>query len=497
MPRRLLGLVAAVSIAVGLLGGVSNATGSTASRPTSRPTSRTAQSDLSWHRCGGAQCANLAVPLDDTVKGGRMINIALVQLRARQPSRRLGSLVVNPGGPGASGVDYVLNAAAGLPSELRDRFDIVGFDPRGVGGSIPIDCTRNLDSFYALDWAPANAKQRAKLDAGVEKLVSECKRADGSLLPYVSTVRTARDLDRIRAALGDQKLTYLGYSYGTYLGALYANQFPTRVRALVLDGPVDPALDATKVQVQQAAGFEHSLDLFLHDCAAHQSCAFWNGGHPGRAYDQLRKRIVQSPVPAKQSGKGRVLNATLFDIGVTLVLYQGHAAWGDLASALAAADNGDGSQIVDFADQYTGRSSDGTYDNGEEAFLAIGCADGPPVGNLKQMRVIEELAARAAPRLGRSIVNNSLACATWPVIAPAAAPLHAKGAPPIVVLATRNDPATPLVWGKGLAKQLDSGVLVTVGGERHTAFAAGNSCVDDAVIKYFVNLTVPTNGTRC
>ena len=454
---------------------------------------------LTWKRChgGGAQCAKLAVPLDDTVVGGPTIDLALVRIPARDPDRRIGSLLVNPGGPGAPGTDFAVDVAPSLPGEIQDRFDIVGFDPRGVGRSAGVDCTDNLDPFYALDWTPDDAAGRQALEAGVRAIVDACVQSDGAVLPYLGTDRVARDLDLMREALGDDKLTYLGFSYGTYIGAQYAAQFPDRVRALVLDGPVDPALDAEAVQVQQAVAFERSLRLFLKDCARNSDCAFHNDGKPGAAYDRLRARIDQAPVAASDAGTGRTLNATLFDIGVTELLYSGEDAWPYLADALAAAEAGDGSDLVNEADLYTGRSGNGTYDDLQEGFWAVGCVDGPDVGGVDGLRAIEEAAARAAPRLGRSVVNNSLACAFWPVPSQPPAALHAPTSAPLLVLGTRDDPATPLRWAKGLTTELGSATLVSVGGSRHTAFAVGNQCVDDIVVRYLVDNVAPKRGERC
>ncbi len=456
------------------------------------------QERLHWRRCGGhAECARLRVPLDDAVPGGPTIRLALARVRARDPKRRIGSLVVNPGGPGVSGVDFALDAASVLPRAIRDRFDIVGFDPRGVGRSAPVDCTERLDPYYALDFAPADDTTRAALVEGNRALVKQCEKRDGRLLPYVSTRRSARDLDRIRAALGEGKLTYLGYSYGTYLGASYADQFPSHVRAFVLDGPVDPGLDASDTQVEQAVGFEHALQLFLDDCAKRRSCAFHRGGDPAGAYDRLRARVARAPLPAHGAGGGRTLNGTTFDIGVTQLLYDGHDGWPTLAHDLEAAYDGDGSNLLADSDLYTGRSDNGRYDDIQEAFLAIGCLDGPDVGGLDGLRVIEERAAQEAPRLGRTIVNSSLPCAMWPVPAQPAPVPHAAGAAPILVLGTRDDPATPITWAHGLASELESATLVTVRGERHTAFAAGNECVDALVTRYLVHLDVPRGGTGC
>jgi pimeloyl-ACP methyl ester carboxylesterase len=461
------------------------------------PRSRVAK--LQWESCGvDAECARLRVPLDDTAEAsGSTIGIALARVPAEDPDRRIGSLVVNPGGPGAPGADFAVDLASLLPQPIRDRFDIVGFDPRGVGKSARVDCTDRFDDYYNLDFAPDDSQEREALIEGNRELVELCAERERRVLPYVSTARAARDLDRIREALGDEKLTYLGFSYGTQLGASYAEQFPGNVRALVLDGAIDPTLDASDTQVEQSVGFERALQLFLDDCAGDDSCAFHSRGDPAAAYDELRARVARTPLPADEAGSGRTLSGTTFDIGVTQLLYEGRDGWSLLASDLQTAADGDGSALLSDSDDYTGRSSDGTYDDIQEAFLAISCLDGPDLGGLDGLRVIEDRAAREAPRLGRTIVNNSLPCAMWPVPVEVAPVPHAVGAPPIVVLGTTDDPATPFVWAEGLAATLDSGTLVTVEGERHTAFAAGNDCVDRVVTRYLVRLAVPAAGKRC
>jgi pimeloyl-ACP methyl ester carboxylesterase len=457
----------------------------------------TAPSPLTWRPCRstGVECARLSVPLDDTNPNDtRTISLALERVPARDSNRRIGSLVVNPGGPGAPGADFAPEIAADLPREIRDRFDIVGFDPRGTGRSDGVDCGDHYDSLYKLDFDPDTPAERSKLDAAMKALVASCVQRDGALLPFLTTERTARDLERIRAALGEQQLTFLGYSYGTLLGAEYAAQFPANVRALVLDGAIDPSLDGRASQLSQAVGFEQSLDLFFERCARRPGCAFHGGDHPAAAYDRLRARVDRHPIPA---GHGRTLNGTLFDIGIAQLLYDGASSWPEVAHSLSTAEHGDGSDLVFYADQYTGRRTNGSYDNLQESFLAIGCADGPAVGGVDGMRAIEDEAARVAPRLGRSVVNGSLACAYWPVTPPPPTALHAPGAAPILVIGTRHDPATPLSGARALARQLGSGVLLIAAGSQHTAFASGNACVDRAVERYLVQLLPPPNEKAC
>jgi pimeloyl-ACP methyl ester carboxylesterase len=451
---------------------------------------------LDWELCRGgtAECATLAVPLDDTVADSATIDVALLRVPARDPERRIGSLLVNPGGPGAPGRDFAAGLAGSLPDVLQDRFDIVGFDPRGTGKTIPVECTDELDPLYATDWDPDTADERTTLEDANRAFVESCVRLSGDRLQFVSSQRTVRDMERIRVALGDEQLTYLGFSYGSYLGALYAAQHPDRVRALALDGAVDPSLDALTFQVQQAVGFEHSLQLFLDDCTRSGECEFADGADPGEVYDGLRARTDATPINALDD---RVLNETLFDIGVTELLYDGKSGWGTLDSALASAKAGDGSDLVSYADLYTGRSDDGTYDNLQAAFTAIGCADGPPVGAIDELGAIEEAAVAYAPRVGATIINNSMACAFWPLPGAPPAVVSAPDSEPILVLGTHDDPATPVVWARGLADQLGSGVLVTAGGAQHTAFGMGNACVDRIVVRYLAHGATPKDGKRC
>ncbi len=450
-------------------------------------------SPLRWRQCDRGECAELTVPLDyANPDDGRTVDVALFRVRATEPDERIGSLLMNPGGPGASGVDFVRQAAFAIPESIRRRFDLVGFDPRGAGDTVPVKCRRSLDSLFALDFSPDGDAEQAALDRALQKLAGDCERRNGDVLPYISSESTVRDMDRIRTAVGDDGLSYVGFSYGTYLGALYAERYPDRVRALVLDGAVDPALDKLQVNLQQAVGFESSLDAFFAWCAD-DDCAFGDG-NAAAAYDRLVRRIDARPLPVDD----RRLGPGELDLAVVSYLYDGELSYESLADGLAAAADGDGAPLLAEADEFTGRRRDGSYSNEQEAFWAIGCLDGPRLGGPEAYRAAEPEIAAAAPRLGRANLNYDRACAHWPVPpVPAPGPLTGAGAPPILVIGTTGDPATPIQWGRNFAAELDSGVFVEVEGTTHTSFLSLDECVDRLVSRYLVRLDVPADGTKC
>ena len=453
---------------------------------------------LEWKRCGGGDdCGKLTVPLDyDHPDSGQTIKVALLRVRATDQKKRIGSLLLNPGGPGAPGTQFARDFASVLPNELRERFDVIGFDPRGSGNTSPVKCEKNLDDVFSADYSPDTPDERTDLAKRLQQLAQSCEARSGHVLPYVSSESTVRDMDRIRQAVGDKKLTYVGYSYGTYLGTLYAKLFPTKVRALVLDGAIDPNLSALEIGAEQAGGFEHSLDAFLAQCTQNRRCPFNNGADAAGAFDRLAAQVDAQPIPA---GQGRTLGGGEFDLGIAQALYSGKEGYGRLEQALAAAARGDGERLLALSDEYTGRHEDGTYDSSQPAFWAIGCRDGPPVGGPDVYQAAEPLFRAAAPRVGIALLNAGLVCAYWPVQAvPSVAPVQIDGTPPIVVIGTTNDPATPLKWAQGLAREISSGVLITAEGTQHTAFVtAFNSCVDDHVVDYLVDLRPPPNGTMC
>jgi len=459
-------------------------------------------SPIRWRSCSGHpgwQCGTLVVPLD-YAHPGRSISIAVNRHPATAPGRRIGSLVVNPGGPGVSGVQFAYEAVGGLldPALVQD-FDVVGFDPRGVGASTPIECADGptLDRINHLDPDPRTPAEEAALLAGAKELADSCEQRSGALLPFVATVDVARDMDALRAALGDTKLTYLGFSYGTLLGATYASLFPTRIRALALDGALDPAVDEGTMSVEQGVAFELSLNTFLRQCTK-SACAFQTDGAPTlrAAFDALMAHIAADPLPDDLGGKGGAAGGPTSVgpdealIAILADLYE-PTEWPVLAAELAAAQNGDGSLMRDAFDDYVGRQPDGTYSNEEVANVAINCVDQqtPTVARLEALAVT---ARRLAPYFGGPIVWSAANCLSWPVPpVTRTGPLHAPGAPPILIVGSSGDPVTPLAWAKGLASELGSGVLVTRTGAGHTGYPS-SACVRRAVDTYLTTLALPT-----
>lgn len=446
-----------------------------------------------WSDCGeGWQCRAVTVPVDPA-HPGPSIDLAVVRLPAARRTERIGPLFVNPGGPGESAVAFARSFAATLAPEIRDRFDIVAFDPRGVGASGPIDCDTAVDSLFAgVDLAPEPGTQQRRLEDANRAFADACARGpSAALLGHVDTPTIARDMDAVRAALGAETLSYLGFSWGTYLGAWYAELFPTRVRAMVLDGAVDPAVPVDRAVIQQSESFDRSLAMFLFNCARRSTCAFHAGENPSAAYDALVARVAADPL---RTDRGEV-GPSEFDIAVGSYLYGGQRAWDSLASALLAAEKGDGRALRAAYDAYvgdTGSGDDGSY----ESYLALTCGDTPPVGDAAAYADLARRAASTAPHFGASTVNLGLVCAYWPVKGTnAPRPLRAAGAPPILVVGSEGDPATPIEWARGLAAQLESGVLVTSDGSEHTAYGS-SACVEAAVNDYLVDLTVP-HGLVC
>lgn len=453
---------------------------------------------LAWKGCGGGfECARMTVPLDYDAPGKDTIQISVIRLRTS--GNKIGSLVLNPGGPGGSGVEFARQARQLLPAEVRSRFDVVSFDPRGVGESTPVDCLDDdgLDRLLAADPSPDDAAERKELFDLSKAQAEACARKSGKLLPHLGTVDAAKDIDVLRTALGDDKLTYVGFSYGTVLGARYAQQFPGKIRALVLDGAVDPVLTARETAIAQALGFEKALDAFFDDCEESR-CPFSRHGDIGRTYDALMASIDRQPLRAANY-PGRTLGPSEALFGVAAGLYSREFGWPVLRQGLEQAhSNRDGSTLLALFDNLVERDENGHYSNSVEAQMAVTCVDGLFSRNPKEYDRDAALFEEQAPRFGAALAYGPAVCAYWPA-PPVTRPgvVRVEGAPPLVVIGTTRDPATPYDWAQSLADQLP-GVLVTYDGDGHTAYGYGrSSCVDRVVNAYLISLTEPKMGTRC
>ena len=430
------------------------------------------------------------MPLDYARPHGQTLTLAIARHRASKPDERIGSLLMNPGGPGGSAIELIEHDP--LPTEFSDRFDVVGFDPRGVGRSSPIDCHSNVQQMYDADPTMENAADRSHYLSVSRAFVDECRRKYGAVLPYLGTRNVARDMDEVRKALGDDKLTYVGYSYGTSIGEQYADLFPTRIRAMVLDGVVDSELTGLQAAAGQADGFERALHSFLDDCASRFSCELT--GSPGTVVDRVIASAEKRPIPAPDAD--RPATPGVVELALGQALYS-KSLWPDLESALADADQGDGSGLVDLANGYLQRRPDGSYPNLFEVYFAVNCLDSTWPRQPAAIFAAAKAVGKRDPRFGEGLVNDYVRCALWPAKPQPLPKLSAPGSPPIIVISTTGDPATPYASGVAVAKRLPHGVLITNVGEGHTVFGQGKQCVDGAVVTYLVDLTPPSNGLRC
>jgi len=433
------------------------------------------------------------VPLDHGQPAGRKLDIAVNRRGAKKRSSRIGSLVFNPGGPGASGVDALGFVFGRLPSAVTDRFDIVGFDPRGVGRSSPISCLPDarLDAFFHVDPVPDDARERQDLVDVTKELIQGCEKASGDLLAHVGTADVAKDLDLLRAALGDKKLTYVGFSYGTQLGAVYANLFPGRVRALVLDGAVDPLETANESNRGQAKGFDSALEAFITDCRNKgTSCAWKPEGGPSKdAFNRLIAMVDANPIPTGS----RVVGPAEATLGAAAALYD-QGSWPALARGLNDAAARQGEILLRLFDSIVDRRTDGTYSNLQEVYVAVTCLDRPHPAGLEDVEKQAAAAAQESPAFGAAIVWSGLVCALWPVAA-VPFPTATGPLPQVLVIGTTNDPATPYVSAQALSKQLGARLL-TFKGEGHTAYGK-DSCVNRLTDAYLLQLKLPAEGATC
>ena len=453
---------------------------------------------IEWKPCDGStstevECGNIEVPFDyaDPEQGSFVLYVK--KHNAANPAERIGSMMVNPGGPGFGGSSLADDAEYYFSQDLIDHFDIIAWDPRGTGESTPaVDCVNTFDEYFALDSPPETPDEKQALIDASQAFNDKCGENSGTILPYISTKASAQDINSLRLALGEEKISYFGFSYGSELGTTWATMFPETVRAIVVDGAVDPNASSTEEGMNQAKGFEGQLSTFLKQCSAKSTCEFHNGGNAEAAFDKLVVDIDAKPLEVSKE-RTPVTQGVLFT-AVAQAMYSDYY-WPQLSEALSAAQKGDGKGILQLYDDYYQRKEDGTYGNELEAFLAISCLDDPGASSVEDVDShIEEFIA-AAPRLGGNFAYG-YSCALWPVKQAPKVTITGKGAGPIVVVGTTGDAATPLDSTRKMAKGLEQGILIVVDANQHTGYGA-NNCVVKAVDDYLIELTVPTNETTC
>jgi pimeloyl-ACP methyl ester carboxylesterase len=436
-------------------------------------------------------CARLSVPLDYTNPNGRTIQLQLLRIH-EQNTQPIGSLLVNPGGPGGSGIELALGILSSLDPALLHNFDIIGFDPRGVGLSSPINCISNKmkDAYNAFSpdvRVPAEFNQAKALS---KQIANGCAAKYGTSLPFINTINTARDMDLIRQAVSDNRMNYLGFSYGTELGSVYAHLFPEKIRAAVLDGAVNPLTDDIQQFADQLQGFEKSFDQYAQNCGS--SCAAL--GDPRQAVYDIVKTTQTKPLPTTS---WHSLTSSLALTGVLQALYSS-SYWPDLTKALKQAKSGNGTGLLDLADQYNERNSNGTYSNIIDANLTISCNDSDPGPTDQKILDTANKWATDYPMFGVWAAGSLFSCQQWQSVrTPPPLPTAKDTANTVLVIGNLNDPATPYQGAIDLAKTMGNAMVLTWDGEGHTSYLEGSSCIDDAVNKYLISVTLPPKDTVC
>jgi pimeloyl-ACP methyl ester carboxylesterase len=400
----------------------------------------------------------------------------------------MGSIVLNPGGPGGSGVDYVRAARVVTSDLLRASYDIVGFDPRGVGESTPVRCMtdKQTDEYIAADGSPDNQGEVDDTERILTEIARGCVAQSPNLYPHVDTVSAARDVDILRAALGETRLNWLGKSYGTFLGATYADLFPENVGRMVLDGAIDPTLSNEQMSYGQALGFDNALRRFIDDCPTHTDCPLSATGQSG--YNKVLDLLNRLDSRPARLADGRNFTQAMGVVAVVGGLYDKVYGWSELRASLGEALDGNYELMAQTVDLYTSRDDGGRFtNNSNDAILAVNCLDRPDRATVAQTEQLASLWSKDSKAFGAYLAWSNVACSYWPV--PASGVPHtitAAGAPQILVVGTTNDPATPYDWAQGLASQLADGVLLTLDGDGHTAYMQGSACIDQAVDQYFL-----------
>jgi len=496
MTFRPLALAATLALTISACGNSSSSSGTNGNALDT--TTEFVVNPIEWKACDGntsteVECGNIEVPFDyaDPDQGSFVLYVK--KHNASNPASRIGSMMVNPGGPGFGGSSLADDAQYYFSQDLIDNFDIIAWDPRGTGESTPaVDCVDTYDEYFGLDSPPETPDEKQALIDASQAFNDKCEENSGTILPFISTKASAQDINSLRLALGEEKITFFGFSYGSELGTTWATMFPETVRAIVVDGAVDPNASSTEEGMNQAKGFEGQLATFLKQCSEKSTCEFHNGGKAEAAFDKLVLDLDAQPLEVSKD-RTLVTQGVLFT-AVAQAMYSDYY-WPQLSEALNDAQLGDGKGILQLYDDYYQRKVDGTYGNELEAFLAISCLDDPGANNTKEVDShIEEFIA-AAPRLGGNFAYG-YSCALWPVKQAAKVTITGKGAGPIIVVGTTGDAATPLDSTRKMAKGLEQGILIIVDANQHTGYGA-NNCVVKAVDDYLIKLIVPANETTC
>lgn len=458
---------------------------------------------VAWSDCQGRECATITAPMnwDDPTAG----DIQLAVVRVPASGQKIGSLFTNPGGPGASGYDYVYNSGAQtFDPEIAQSFDIVGWDPRGVGRSSAVECydDAGMDEYWYGVPDPMPTTDQQIIDHATQTakdFADACAANTGPLLQYVDTMSTVRDLDLLRAIVGDEQLNYFGFSYGTDIGAHYADTFPQNVGRMVLDGATDPSLSSFDVILAQQAGFGDATKAYLEDCLKQAAqCPF--RGSVDQAIGQINDLMAKVDEKLPKNADGRVLTSSVVDTAISLALYD-ETGWPMLTQAFTQyMRQQDPSGFFELSDIYYDRDPSGHYlTNMFEAFIAINCLDYPVETDPEAIKEFNRKLAESTPiGVPGPEAMGDVQCEQWPY--PSRVTPHAvtgAGAAPIVVVGTTGDPATPVEWAEAVSEQLESGVLLTFEGEGHIAYDEGDACVNDAINHYLVSGEPPADGTTC
>jgi len=495
--RKLLIVITAVALVL---------TGCSSTTKESFPDAPNDASTLDWQNCSGNfQCATLKTPIDYSDATLGQFDIAVIRYRDPGQHDRIGSLVINPGGPGVSGIEYARSAQYILSPEVLERYDIVGFDPRGIGASTPIHCLSDTeqDVLFASDPKPDDEAEYAQGLSDTQAFIDKCV-AKTANLAHFSTADAARDMELLRQGLGDEKLNYMGFSYGTYLGTLYAQQFPNKVGRFVLDGAIDPSISIDQQSLVQAVAFDQALANFIANCVQEKNCPLPPNATPA-FFTDLFNKVAANPLTITNGESKRLITEGLVVTGTASALYDDASGWPQLRTAILQALQGDGSGFAQLADAYSGRKSDGTYINNQnDANIIIDCLDWQESRSNDAIRAAVRNFVKAAPVFGPYVAYSGITCnllnkaiGRTQITTDQNTAQIQNTATPVLIIGTTQDPATPYAWAKALANYIVGSHLITLKGEGHTGYGRGSACTDDAVDTYLLKGTTPTKNLSC